>query len=105
MLGALVSAGADGTQPFAGITPAAALRVLRMALVGLGVDQAGSYRCHDFRRGHALDLQVSGAPLWQILAAGEWRSPAFMEYLDIHRLETDLVVQAHCDESDGDEAE
>ena len=38
-------------------------------------------------------MYVAGAPLWQILAAGEWRSPAFLEYMDIHRLENDVVVQ------------
>ena len=43
---------------------------------------------------------VSGAPLWEILAAGEWRSPAFLTYLDMHQLETDLVIQAHVEDSD-----
>ena len=38
-------------------------------------------------------MHVAGAPLWKILAAGEWRSPAFLEYMDIHRLENDVVVQ------------
>ena len=70
------------------------------------------------RRGHALDLQLSGAltdalfapsvlplwtsgaPLWEILAAGDWSSPAFMDYLDKWRLERDVVMQAHLDESD-----
>ena len=47
-----------------------------------------------------LLLWCQGAPLWQILAAGEWRSPAFLLYLDMHKLESDLVVQAHVDESD-----
>ena len=53
-------------------------------------------------RGESLPLLLSyqGAPLWQILAAGEWRSPAFLLYLDMHKLESDLVVQAHVDESD-----
>jgi len=45
----------------------------------------------------------AGAPLWKILQAGEWRSPAFLKYLDLHRLETDVVVQAHIDESDCEE--
>ena len=40
--------------------------------------------------------------MWQILTAGEWRSPAFLDYLDIYRLESDMVVQAHMDESDSD---
>ena len=61
-----------------------------------------AFRTQDLRRGHALDLQLSGAPLWAILSAGEWKSPAFLQYLDMHRLETELVVQAHLDESEGE---
>ena len=45
-------------------------------------------------------LPSAGAPLYQISAAGEWRSPAFLQYLDIHLLERDAVIQAHCDESE-----
>ena len=47
-----------------------------------------------------MDLQLSGAPLAEILAAGEWRSPAFMKYLNMHQLKEDLVVQAHLEESE-----
>lgn len=47
----------------------------------------------------------AGAPLWQILEAGEWRSPAFLKYLDLQRLETDLVVQAHVNESESEDEE
>ena len=111
----------NGRQLFEGITAANALVALREMLEALEVPNAASYRTHDFRRGHALDLQLSGAlvfslrvfcvlwlllcraPLWQILAAGEWRSPAFMEYLDKFQLETDIVVQAHVGESDDEE--
>ena len=59
--------------------------------------------------------------MWKILEAGQWRSPAFLKYIDLHkcviatmgdriaifdlrRLETDLVVQAHVLEGD-DEVE
>ena len=42
----------------------------------------------------------SGATLYEILAAGEWRSPAFLKYIDLAQLETDMVIQAHVDESD-----
>ena len=45
----------------------------------------------------------AGAPLYEILAAGEWRSPAFFAYIDYWRLETDVVVQAHVDESDDED--
>ena len=48
-------------------------------------------------------VYASGAPLWEILAAGEWSSPAFLKYFDLHRLDTELVVQAHACESDSDD--
>ena len=102
VLGPLVDHTAEGVPVFGHITAASALEVLRKMLVALEVQDAGAYRTHDLRRGHALDLQLSGAPLWQILQAGEWRSPAFLQYLDLHRLDRDLVVQAHLDESDDD---
>ena len=46
---------------------------------------------------------LSGAPLYVILAAGEWSSPAFLEYMDVHRLETEAVVQAHVENSEADD--
>ena len=43
--------------------------------------------------------------VWKILAAGEWRSPAFLDYLDVHRMEIEMVLHGHLDEeSDCDEA-
>ena len=50
-----------------------------------------------------VSLYWTGAPLWEILEAGEWSSPAFLKYLDLHRLDTELVVQAHANDSDSDE--
>ena len=44
----------------------------------------------------------AGAPLHEILNAGEWSSPAFLKYLDLHKLETDLVVQSVLEESDAE---
>ena len=42
----------------------------------------------------------------ECLLAGEWRSPAFLKYLDLYALERDAVVQAHLEESeDEDEQE
>ena len=72
-------------------------------LAKLGMPEARSYRAHDFRRGHADDLRRAGATLKEILKAGEWKSPAFLQYLDMEDLEHDLVVDAHLDESSGDE--
>ena len=67
------------------------------------VENAQEYRLHDFRRGHAMDLLNKGARLGLILKAGEWRSPAFLLYFDLQQLETASVVEAHLDESSGDD--
>ncbi len=45
----------------------------------------------------------AGASLAVILSAGEWKSPAFLAYIDQAKLETDVVVAAHADDSDGDD--
>ena len=85
---------------FPNITAAKAFGTLGYILGQLGVTDAMKYRTLDLRRGHARDLQESGAPLWQILEAGEWRSPAFLSYLDLHTLERDAVIEAHVEDSD-----
>ena len=103
VLGPLITKMQPGAALFEGITKAVALSKLRVMLEAIGVEKFESYRSHDIRRGHALDLQCAGAPLWQILEAGEWSSPAFLKYLDLHKLDTELVVQAHCNESDSDD--
>ena len=105
VLGKLVSVTVPGAALFAGITAASAIDALRRLLTALKVKQSQLYCTHDLRRGHALDLQCSGAPLWEILDAGEWSSPAFLKYLDLHRLDAELVVQAHVDESDGSDTD
>lgn len=89
-------------RPFTRFTPAYVLRQLRLRL-SLEVADAMSFRTHDLRRGHARDLQNSGASLAEVLRAGQWRSPAFMSYLDVNALERDVVVQAHVDDSSGDD--
>ena len=97
---------------------AGAVEALRFLLEAVGTDRAKFYRPHDLRRGHAEDLRLSGevaawvlvessivhgdcmkgAPLWKILAAGEWRSPAFLEYLDVHKMEVEMVLNGCLDE-------
>ena len=71
-------------------------------LVCLQIVDAPKYRTQDLRRGHAQDLLESGATLGEILRAGQWRSPAFLKYLDLESLEQDAVVEAHLDESSSD---
>jgi hypothetical protein len=49
-------------------------------------------------------MAASGADLASILAAGEWRSPAFLAYLSREELEGEAILQAHLADSDGEEA-
>ena len=39
-----------------------------------------------------------------ILDAGEWSSPAFLAYLEKEELEAEVVLQAHLDDSEDDDA-
>ena len=120
VVGTVIKKLGPGKQMFKGVTANAALSKLRIMLCELGVAKAVEYGTHDLRRGHAMDLQAagssglclvlqskhsavaSGAPLYQILQAGEWSSPAFLSYLDINSLEAQAVLQAHVDESGSD---
>ena len=103
VLGPIIQKLWPGEALLGGITAQVAVSKLRFMLAAIGVEKSECYRSHDIRRGHALDLQCAGAPLWKILEAGEWSSPAFMKYLDMHQLDRELVVQAHCGESDSDD--
>ena len=47
-------------------------------------------------------LACAGARLFDILKAGEWKSPAFLLYCDMHKLESSAVVEAHLEDSDGE---
>ena len=47
-------------------------------------------------------LACAGTSLAVTLAAGEWKSPAFLAYIVQRGLETDVVIAAHYDESDDD---
>ena len=90
--------------PFAGRSPNAVVGALRDMLHFLDVPDAQHYRSHDLRRrGHAGNLRSSGANLSEILRAGEWRSPAFLDYLDVNELESAAVVEAHLEEESEDD--
>ena len=64
--------------------------------------QAGNHYAHLSVRVRMSRKCLEGCHLWEILAAGEWSSPAFLKYIDIHKLETKLVLQSHMDDSDAE---
>ena len=72
-LGPFFASFAPGVPVFGGIDSGEALAQLRSMAAALGVSDASRLRTHDLRRGHARDLAQSGAPLSEILRAGEWR--------------------------------
>ena len=72
----------DGAQPWAHISPGTARSRLHQILHVLRVPCAKSYGTHDFRRGHAEDMRLSGCSLAEILAAGQWKSSAFLKYMN-----------------------
>ena len=72
----------DGHQPWHSIGPSQARRRLRDLLQRYLVPDAQKYGTQDFRRGHAEDMRKSGCSLAEILKAGQWRSAAFMKYMD-----------------------
>ena len=61
MLGPAVRGIQPGTALFGGFTAAGANSALKDMLGKIGVPKAKEYRTHDIRRGHARDLQLSGA--------------------------------------------
>ena len=40
---------------------------LRVMLAAIRVEKPELYRCHDIRRGHALDLQCAGMGVWSVV--------------------------------------
>ena len=102
VLGPWLASFPAGGRQFAHLTAKAARDGLKLRLAQLKVSHANEYWLHDFRRGHTQELLSSGSSLAVILRAGEWKTPAFMCYLDMQSLEKEAVVQAHQVESDSD---
>ena len=95
----------ESGQPFAHFRPDEVLTALRAALQELGVSQHQAYRTRDIRRGHAQDMAVRGSRLADILRAGDWRSAAFLSYLNKGELEAAAIREAHGDLSSSDDVE
>jgi len=75
---------------------------LRRRLCKLKLKEACEYRTHDFRRGHARDLQSAKTPLAELLDAGQWKSAAFKHYIDMKSLERDAFVYENVIASDSE---
>ena len=92
-----------GSTPFAHLSADRARVDLKARACALGWSEPHQHSLQDFRRGHAQDMVDSGSPLAEILRAGQWKSPAFLLYLDINKMEACLAVASCVAESDDEE--
>ena len=79
-----------------------AMRRLKSALTALGIENAEEYGLHSFRRGSAHDLLLAKTPLRDVLAACDWRSSAFQEYMGREQIDAEALLAAADALSDGD---
>jgi hypothetical protein len=88
-----------GALPFAHLKPEVVNSELRRRASLGGFSEFKALSSKGFRRGHARDMVQFGSRIGEILAAGQWKSPAFLQYLDWQELEAAAVVEAVMAES------
>ena len=72
-----------GEKLFPGYTTQNVNATIKAVLAKLGIPHAERYTSHGYRRGASQELKERGCQ-WPIVASlGEWRSLAFMGYIDI----------------------
>ena len=93
-----------GQKLFPGVTPAIALRMYHRFLTLVGQPKAKKYTFKSFRAGKASAMAGEGFTLGQILEAGEWRSRAVFNYLDVDAIDAAEVLRQTIDHSDVEDA-
>ena len=81
-------------------TSSSFLGATRRYLALLGVAEACTYTLKAYRAGKATAMAAAGATVGQILLAGEWRSQAFLRYVDTDAVDAAQVLSATVDNSD-----
>jgi len=79
------------------------LSKLKRCLILLGYQEASLYSWKSVRAGKATEMAAQGFTLGQVLAAGEWRSSAYMNYIDETGSDHAQLLRAALAESDADE--
>ena len=69
----------------------------------LACDRAEQYSLMAFRAGRATALAAKGVSLGDILRAGEWRSSAFLRYVDEDVVDAAQMLNRIYEVSDGEE--
>ena len=78
-------------------TPYQILKMLRHYLRELHFDRAGDVTLKTFRASAASAMVASGEPLARILAAGEWKSSAFLNYVDESEVDRQKYISSLLD--------
>ena len=85
-----------------GFTARSVQAPIRALAVALSVPNASSLTLKCFRKGHAVEMAVHGAPLQVILQAGEWRSAACLAYVDADIADLRQIIASRLDTADDD---
>ena len=88
----LLSCKGRGTRVWTS-TSASFLVSVRKLLTALEIEAPEVYTLKMFRSGHATTLAEEGKTLGHILQAGEWRSAAFLSYLDEDVVDAAQIVE------------
>ena len=83
-------------------TPAQTVQTLRRVLGLLSVKSSQSYTLKSFRAGRATELAAQGRSIGDILRAGEWRSAAFLSYVDADAVDERQLLESTLENSDAD---
>ena len=78
------------------------LKAVRQVLCCLKAPTPELYTLKMFRAGHATELARSGKSVGDILRAGEWRSAAFLAYVDEDLVDAAQILDHVLDDSDMD---
>ena len=89
-----------------GLTPSQSTQKLRRYASMLGITGAQTMTLKTFRASRATALALQGKPVHAILAAGEWRSAAVLNYCSPDAMDAGaLLQQAIMQEAEADEDE
>ena len=78
------------------------LTAVRRVLGAVGMENPEQYTLKMFRAGHASTLAEEGKSVGHILQAGEWKSAAFLSYIDEDAVDAAQIVEHVLSESDAE---
>ena len=95
----MLSGKSSGAKLF-DITSFQFLKTVSRMLALLGHKDASMCTLKAFRAGRATSLAAAGSPIGVILAAGEWRSSAFLRYCRADEISVPAVLEVVCAEDE-----